>query len=229
MDENTLSEAFLTKLRQMPRGMKFICMFSGGKDSGLSLARAMQTGYAVALIHILSGTRSLYHEQEKEVIDAQARAMGIPIEYIHYKWWRNQDSAMNLLLRYKAAGVGAVVFGDIRTKYMARGHVPLCEKAGLYPCAPVCACSYDSLMDGIEEHRLHSIITKINHPAIDAQWLGRPFDRQAYAHFRTLGIDAFGELDEFHTTLVDGSCFQRKLSYSPALINEKNLRIEIIG
>lgn len=69
------------------------------------------------------------------------------------------------------------------------------------------------LMDLIEEHRLISLITRINSPLIRPELLGLPFTREVFLEFSSLNIDPFGELDEFHTTLVDADCFSQPLRY----------------
>jgi uncharacterized protein (TIGR00290 family) len=218
----------INKLHRIPQGTKFICMFSGGKDSGLSLVKAMQMGQVVALIHILINDRSLYHKQEKKVLDAQAQAMDIPVEYINFKWWRDRKSAVELLLRYKSMGVEAVVFGDIYLKYIIKGHIPLCEQVGLLPCAPICGQPYELLIEEIESNKLISIITQINHLEINKKWLGHPYDRQVFEYLKTLKLDAFGENGEFHTTLVNGDCFKKKLRYTLERDGDYNFRLIMV-
>ncbi|MBR2682446.1 MAG: hypothetical protein IKE22_04170 [Atopobiaceae bacterium] len=213
---------FQTTWQTIPSGARFACMFSGGKDSGLALAKALEFGECVTLVHIIDGDVSLYHGQGREVFEAQSRAIGVPVECIGFEWWRDETRAAELMLRLKRRGVDTVVFGDLRAKYYTKGHAPMCERAGIRVCAPVCNIEYEYLMDDIERFGIKSLVTRINDSRIESHWLGMPFSREMYHHFAKLGIDSFGELGEFHTTLVDARFFKTKLRYT-VVTKDKNM------
>lgn len=215
MDRNNKESMYekIMEYRNLELGGKFLCMFSGGKDSGLALALALKRGKPTALIHILEGTGSLYHEQKTGVIEAQSQAMNIPLCYMSYKWWHNWSRACEELRGFRESGTHSIVFGDIRLEYIFRGDIPLCEKARFKACLPIGGESYDNLMNQIEENNIVSVITKINHPAISRSLLGEIFSREIYHYMNHLGIDPFGELDEFHTTLVNADFFKAPLRY----------------
>lgn len=215
----------IKKYRKLIPGSDFLCMFSGGKDSGLALSMAMKKSKPIALVHITENDSSLYHGQEIKVIEAQAHALNIPVFYMSYKWWRNWQLAYHDLNKFQKIGAQSIVFGDIRLKYIFKGDIPLCKGAGYKACLPIGGVLYDDLMDEIEKHQIVSIITKINHPAISSSMLGKPFTRDVYLYFKDLGIDPFGELDEFHTTLVNADCFLYPLQYHLVPQNEKMISV----
>ena len=206
----------------------FVCMFSGGKDSGLALSIAMRQAKLHALIHIVEDDCSLYHNQNTNVIGTQATLMGVPVYYMNYKWWRNWEEAYDFLSKFKNEGVGYVVFGDIKTKYILKGDIPLCIGAGLMPYVPIGGVSYEDLIKKISEYNIESVMTKINTDKIDSSWLGKVYDKNAYLYFKSIGIDPFGELDEFHTTLVNGSCFSKRIDYSIEKLDDKFAKINLI-
>ncbi len=212
MEENNMVNK-IERYRKLAKDSKFICMFSGGKDSGLALAEVLGQGQPLALIHILDENESLYHKQSLEVIQAQSKAMNIPLILMPYKWWRDWERASTDLAPFLESGANSIVFGDIRLKYIFLGDIPLCEKNGFTPCLPVGGVAYDDLVSMIEKHGLVSIITKINHPCISKDLLGKPFTRDVYNYLKELNVDPFGELDEFHTTLVDADFFVEPLRY----------------
>ncbi len=212
--------------RRLEPGTPFFCMFSGGKDSGLALATALgMGGRLTALIHILDEKGSLYHEQDAAVIRAQAKAMNAELLYMPYKWWRGWERAEADLRAWRSFGAKEIVFGDIRLKYILLGDIPLCERSGYRACLPNGGVSYDSLMGRMEEHRIVSIITKINHPAIDRALLGQPFSREVFEYLKSLDVDPFGELDEYHTTLVDADFFPKPLEYD--LVRDGRDRVSV--
>lgn len=211
--DNHMIEA-IKNYRDIEPGSRFLCMFSGGKDSGLAMSLAIASGAKpMAIIHILDGENSLYHNQQASVIEAQAKAMDIKLNYMPYKWWRDWTRACEDLEKLRESGAQSIVFGDIRLKYIFLGDIPLCEKSGYKAVLPIGGVSYSELMNQIEKHQIISIITKINHPAINRNLLGRVFTREVYEYMASIGIDPFGKFNEFHTTLVSADFFVSPLRY----------------
>lgn len=204
----------ILELRNIPVEESFLCMFSGGKDCGLALSMALQNNRAVALIHCVNkDSTSLFHEQFEDVVQTQAAALNIPIIYKNFKWWVRWDKIVKMYKEYKEMGVKYVVFGDLRAEGNVDTQIKLCRSAGLIPCFPLYLLPYDYLINEMEKRNIQSVITTITHPAIGSEWLGRLFDRNAYEHFKEIGIDPFGENGEFHTTLINADFFDEPLKY----------------
>lgn len=223
-DENQYEQ--VGKYRVIAPGSSFMCMFSGGKDSGLAFSLARQYAEPIALIHIIDGEKSLYHEQQENVIRAQADCMGVPLTCIPYKWWHNWDAIQRDLTDMHETGADSIAFGDIRLKYIFMGDIPLCQRTGYRAYLPLAGLPYSKLMDMLEQHRIVTLITRINHPDIRPELLGKPFTREVFQEFSSLDIDPFGELDEFHTTLVDADCFRKPLRYH--LVYHSNHFAEVV-
>jgi len=217
------------KLRKMPIGEPFICMFSGGKDSGLALSMTINKGKPIALVHYIdeNSKESIFHKQKCEIIEAQATALNLPVVYQYNKWWVKWNKIVKMYMEYKKQGVKYVVFGDLVSEDNAKTQVTLCQSAGLIPCMPLWLLPYEILLDEIKERNIKSIITIINDPLIESKWLGKVFDRQAYECFKELGIDPFGENGEFHTTLVDADCFKSPLNYKIIANDSKKIVITV--
>lgn len=215
-------------LRDIPEGESFVCLFSGGKDSGLALSMALETGRCDGLIHYLDhvNQESIFHKQKKDIIQAQARALGMTITYHQQQWWADWKELSKTYLRFRNRGVKYVVFGDLNGEENAKTQIILCQGAGLIPCFPLWKISYEVLISEIEKRNIKSIITTVNHHLIESKWLGKVFDRRAYEHFISLGVDPFGEGGEFHTTLVDADCFAEPLEY---MIEEMKMLIHVRG
>ncbi len=211
--EEALQAELIKNYWELTPDNRFLSMFSGGKDSGLAFAIATSQAQPVALIHILENEKALYHGQSRSLVEAQASAMGVSVFYMPYKWWNNWETARHDLINLHNLKADSIVFGDIRLKYIFLGDIPLSQQTGYKPCLPLGGKRYDQLMDLIEEHRLISLITRINSPLIRPELLGLPFTREVFLEFSSLNIDPFGELDEFHTTLVDADCFSQPLRY----------------
>src|SRR6476469_3652737 len=71
------------------RGTPVFCSWSGGKDSALALHEAQRAGAEPRLLvsmMIESGERSRSHGLSREVLAAQAEAVGLPIEFGAASW-----------------------------------------------------------------------------------------------------------------------------------------------
>lgn len=218
-------------IKCIPDNEKFICLYSGGKDCALAFSIARQKADAVALIHCIKENteRTIFHDQEKDVVEAQAKAIGLPLIYHYEDWWSKWDTLIKIYLKYKNEGVKYVVFGDLNSYDNAKIQIELCKGVGLIPCFPLWQASYDELIEELYKHKIVSIITNINHPSINAKFLGEVFDKDIYSHFQKIGIDPFGENGEFHTTVVSADCFSASINYIVSEKKEKDVFLKIIS
>nr|WP_296461185.1 hypothetical protein [uncultured Acetatifactor sp.] len=225
MDDKYIWKKDLNMLRYIPKNAPFVFMYSGGKDSGLALSIALEYGKPVSLLHCLENDESLFHEQKRDVMNAQASQLNIPIRYLEYKWWVRWDKIVKTYIEYKEKGVKYVVFGDLNSEGNMDVQIKLCRSAGVVPCFPLAFLPYDCLLDEIEKRNIESIITTINHSSIESKWLGKTFNREMYHCFEILGIDSFGEGGEFHTTLVNANCFKGPLKYEFTVVDDRKICI----
>ena len=216
------------KLRHIPQGEPFICMFSGGKDSSLALSMACQFGKAVALIHCMNNEihKSIFHMQSEALVEAQALTMNIPIFY-YYKHWTSWVNLVRIYRAYKNQGVKFVVFGDLFREDNAKLQATLCQSAGLIPCMPLWLLPHEKILQEIENRKIISIITVIESSHISNYWLGKVFDRTVYENFTKLDVDPFGEYGEYHTTTVDADIFKTPIKYKLNKINEKQIYLQL--
>lgn len=203
------------KLREIPHGEKFVCMFSGGKDCGLALSLALENGILCELLHCApkDASCSLWHQQSLSVAQEQARLIGTPLRIIPYSAWFNYTKLVRLYHYYLKQGITSVVFGDLYDEKQAKLQTALCLSAGLIPRMPLWQRSYNELLELKKQHSLSCIITCLESDKLETYWLGKVFNYDAYQYFTELGIDAMGEQGEFHTTLVNARYFHHPLRY----------------
>src|ERR1700761_8697697 len=91
--------------------------FSGGKDSMLALHRAAAGGLEIGGLLCMvdeGGARSRSHGIAPPLIEAQARALGLPVVMPRAGWETYQEAFRAALREQRAtAGITDVVFGDI--------------------------------------------------------------------------------------------------------------------
>ena len=203
------------KLRNIEINERFICMFSGGKDSGLALSIACKKGVPMSLIHCIDNNNenSMFHAQSINIVERQAEAMNIPLNITYNSGWQNQTQLVRMYRKFAEQGVQSIVFGDIYLNENAKRQATLCACAGLVPRMPLWKLSKETLLAKMEEHKLLSVITLLTTKLIDKQWLGKIYNRDSYLYFQSLGLDPLGENGEFHTTLVNGDIFYKPLKY----------------
>ncbi len=204
-----------SELRTLGQGERFICLFSGGKDSGLALLTAMEVGHPTALVQCitLQPQRSYYHNQPIEVAQEQARALGLPLHVSHATPW-NQPSEMIALYRtFAGQGVQSVVFGDLYLERNARWQAALCQEAGLTPRMPLWQLDPEFLLQEMQRRKMHSVITWVDPEKLPSYWIGKRYDDTAFRSFVQAGIDPLGENGEFHTTLLYCDRFSHPLDF----------------
>src|SRR4051812_24299292 len=92
------------------------CSWSGGKDSCLALYRALKGGGKLACLVTMfteDGQRSRSHGLAREVLEAQAAAVGAPLLSVAATWDAYETAFVGLLRNAKARGAETAVFGDI--------------------------------------------------------------------------------------------------------------------
>ncbi len=201
------------ELRTLRQGERFICLFSGGKDSGLALFKAAEVGYPVSLVQCVTrqSGHSYYHHQPVVVAQEQARALGIPLCISQSTPWEQPAQMIALYRSFAGQGVQSVVFGDLRLEGNARWQAALCEQAGLTPRMPLWQLEPEFILQEMQRRKMQSVITWVNPQKLPSHWIGAVYDDCAYHAFERAGIDPLGENGEFHTTLINCDRFSHPI------------------
>ncbi len=202
-----------SKLRRLEQGERFICLFSGGKDSGLALLSAMDAGRPTALVQCVThrSDHSRFHDQPIVLAQRQALALGIPLYISQASPWEQPAQIIALYRSFANQGVQSVVFGDLYLEQNARWQAALCEQAGLMPRMPLWQLGPEFVLEEMQRRKIQSVITWVNPQKLPPHWIGRAYDRIAYRAFEQAGIDPMGENGEFHTTLIDCDLFSHSI------------------
>lgn len=193
---------------------KFFSSWSGGKDSCLALHRAFMAGAKPAcLLTILSedGIRSRSHGLRRDVLEAQASAMGIPLLVRCATWEEYESVFVGALHEIRKQGVKSGVFGDIDFPPHLEWEKKVCAKTDMTPYLPLWECARETLLDEFLTLGYQALIVTVDEKKLDRKFLGRMIDRELVSEFRKRGIDPCGENGEYHTLVVDGPIFSRPL------------------
>lgn len=196
--------------------MRVVASWSGGKDSAFALYLASQQGYEVVniLTMMMSENKSNFHMIRSDLLDSQAEALGIPIikkQTSNETYERDFKAALSEL---KAKGVEGLVTGDI---YEVAGHEEgwlnrVCREIGLKPIKPLWMGDTKQIYLDYIKVGFKAIVVRTNLSKLGVEWLGRVLDRKFYDDILELGnIDPCGEGGEYHTVIMDGPNFKKKI------------------
>jgi len=203
------------KTNQVPlKNARFFSSWSGGKDSCLALHRAVTAGAKPAcLLTIIGedGIRSRSHELRKDVLEAQAAAMGIPLIVRCASWAEYESVFIDALHEIRRKGVKSAVFGDIDFPPHLEWEEKVCSKADTTPYLPLWECDRETLLDEFLSLGYKALIVTVDEKKLDKKFLGRMIDHELVGEFKKTGIDPCGENGEYHTLVVDGPIFKKPL------------------
>ena len=152
-----------------PKAKVLFC-WSGGKDSALCLHRVLQSEHyeVVALLTTLNEHyhRVSMHRVREQLLDAQAQSIGLPLEKMFVSQISTTEEyaakMRDILLRYQAAGVTQVVFGDIFLEDLRQWRESNLASIGLRGLFPLWKCDTHQLMTEFIRLGFRAVICCVN-------------------------------------------------------------------
>ena len=195
--------------------MKHALFWSGGKDSLLALDRATRAGLEVShLINISEGNtgRVRFHGVRKELIQAQADALGKPLLQFETHPDGFEQAFGKALARARALGVEAIAFGNIHLADVRAWYEERTTAAGFRHVEPIWGEPPGAL---VREFVARGHRSKIVSVYLDAggkpEWLGRDITTDFIEAVESAGADAAGECGEYHSFAYGGPLFRDEL------------------
>lgn len=192
--------------------MTTVAMWSGGKDSCLAVWRFGEVDY---LLCMAQKGRSRAHGIDVEIIREQGRCMGFEM-IIEEATWEEYEERLKRV--FKEYGVDRAVFGDIYLEEHREWIERVCGEVGVKPVFPLWGESTKNLAKEFVEEGFEAYIIAVRKEFRDL--LGRKFDLSLLEEIERRGIDPCGENGEFHTIVVDGPLFKRRLNIKFGGISE---------
>ncbi len=202
---------------------KAFCSWSGGKDSCLALYRAMQAGATpVCLVTMLidDGSRSRSHGLRRNVVDAQAAAMGLPLLARSTSWNDYESSFIDVLVEVKAMGAEVGIFGDIDLQPHRDWVERVCAVGGMQAVLPLWNAPRLDMVRECIDVGIDCRIVSCKAELMGREYLGKSLTPELAGALESAGIDACGENGEFHTVVVDGPMFDKPLELEAGEVYE---------
>ncbi len=190
--------------------------WSGGKDCCLSAYRARQEGYTLKyLVNMINpeSERSCSHGIASKWITKQAQAMDIPLKQQTTDGQNYQAQFIAALKGLRAEGVTHGVFGDIDFDPHREWNQTVCDAAGITLLLPLWGLEHKQIALDFIRQGFKAVIVATRSDLLGQEWVGRLLDSRFLADLaqHNSAISACGEAGEFHTLVIDGPLFKKKL------------------
>jgi diphthine-ammonia ligase len=194
--------------------------WSGGKDGCLATYRAIRQGLPVGfLLNTIADTyqRVRFHGTPKDFIHAQADALGLELLQWPTPDESYEDSYLAALLELKGRGVTGMVFGDIFPAANRDWGVRMCEAAGLEAVHPIYGLDTQDVMAEFLAAGFEAVIVSGRPDIFSGEQMGMRLGPEFLEWAaRQPGLDVCGENGEYHTIVVDGPLFARRIEITDA-------------
>ena len=217
---------------------KVFMSWSGGKDCCLALYRAIKSGMDVRYLANTvreNGARSCSHGISSAVIKAQAKAMGITIVQQPTLNDNYEEQFVKMMRKFREEGIEGGVFGDIDFNAHREWIENACRKADITPHLPLWLEDQTKLMEEFIDAGFESIVVAAKAELLGMDVLGRKIDRYFLTYLKDQdtkeAITPCGEAGEYHTLVIDGPIFKKRLEItnSEKVQRDGYIYLEIYG
>ncbi len=199
---------------------KAIFNWSGGKDSALALYKIQQSKEFEILTLLTSISQKFQrismHGVRKELLELQAKSVGIPLTIMEVPEMPTMDSyetAMrNTLKPLVENGAETSIFGDIFLEDLREYRENKLTEVGLKGVFPLWKQPTDRLIKEFLDLGFQTITTCVNEKYLDQSFAGRIIDED-FLKDLPKNVDPCGENGEFHTFVFDGPIFSKPISF----------------
>lgn len=197
---------------------RVLLSWSSGKDSAwaLELLRRDPSIEVCALLTTLNQQfdRVAMHGTRRAVLEAQARAAGLPLWVVPLPWPCTNDEYERRMAeacrRAVSEGITAVAFGDLFLQDVRAYREKQLTGTGLEPLFPLWQIPTDELARQMIASGLRARLACVDTRQISAEFAGREFDLKLLSDLSQTA-DPCGERGEFHTCVYAGPMFSTPL------------------
>lgn len=195
---------------------KCFVSWSGGKDTCLACYKAMRDPdiEVTCLLNMVSedGKYSRSHGVSSQVLREQASAIGLPIIQKKSSWDTYEKEFKEAVMELKKSGISAGIFGDIDFQVHRDWVERVCKDTGIKPIFPLWKGDRESIIKEFIASGFEAMVVSVRKDIIGPEWIGRKMDEKFLDHIRPLGnVDLCGEAGEYHTLVVSGPIFKRRM------------------
>jgi uncharacterized protein (TIGR00290 family) len=208
---------------------RVLLAWSSGKDSAFALHVLRQQG-DVEVVGLLTTMNTVHdrvamHAVRRELLEAQAAAVGLPLRTVALPWpCPNESYEQAMSAALSAAhdeGISGVAFGDLFLEDVRRYREERMAGTGLTPLFPLWRRDTAALAREMVKSGQKATLTCVDPRVLPAGFAGRVFDDSLLADLPA-GVDPCGEKGEFHTFAWTGPAFHHPVPVKAGPVVERD-------
>jgi len=199
--------------------IKTVLNWSSGKDAALAY-HFLSTGNVYEVVRLLTTVndehdRVVMHGVREELLDAQAKAMGVELQKIKLPAAPDDETyraAMkNALAGLQQKGIQTAAYGDVFLEDLKLYREEQLKTVGFDAVFPLWKKDTRGLIEVIEQTGIEAMIVCLNEKFLGKEFLGRKIDRR-FLNDLPDNVDPCGENGEFHTFVYNAPYFRAPIS-----------------
>lgn len=206
---------------------RVVVSISGGKDSIFALYKAMQQGHQIAcLFNTISydHKRVRFHRLKAQTIQKQAKALGLPLYQITTTSENYQkeyiEGLKTIIEKEKVEGL---VLGDIFLQDCYDWAKKICSDLKIELIEPLWQIPPLKLFQEFIDNNFEAIVVSTQSNLLDQSWVGKTLNKNFLKDIQKLdNIDICGENGEYHSLVINGPIFKKKLDIKINQVVSKN-------
>ena len=213
--------------------MSWAALTSGGKDSILSIQKAIDAGMDVEfLVTVHSENRDSYmfHSANIGAVAAIANVAGITYREIRTHG-RKEEELADLEAGLACLDVDGVIAGAVESVYQAERVRAITDRLGISLFTPLWHMDTEKLLEEVVR-RMDVIIVVTAADGLDERFLGAHFDKELIKRLKRVAathhINLAGEGGEYETLALNAPFYSRPITYTTSEIRSYPDRHEIV-
>ena len=196
--------------------MNLVVSWSGGKDSCLACYKAIQNGYQVRyLLNFISlqYRRCCFHGIEADLLNLQAGLIDVPLiqKEVSPEMEKYEKEFKEAVSEIKTKGIQGMVFGDVYLEEHRNWVERVCKDLEIVPIEPLWNNSPLKVVEEFIDLGFKAIVVSCKADIFGKDFIGRYLDKDLLQELRVKKICPCGENGEFHTFVIDGPMFKRRI------------------
>jgi len=193
-----------------------ISSWSGGKDSCFACYKAMQQGFKIKyLLNFISreSRRGCFHGLDGKLLKFQAGLINIPLvqEEVSPDMKKYEEEFKCAVSKFINKGINNMVFGDIYLEEHENWIERVCQELRIRALEPLWKNDPEKIIEEFIKSGFQAIIISCKADIMGKEFLGRAIDRDLTKELKAKGICPCGENGEFHTLVIDGPIFKKRI------------------
>ncbi|HXB40904.1 MAG TPA: diphthine--ammonia ligase [Bacteroidia bacterium] len=214
---------------------KAIFSWSGGKDSAyclhkVSSEKLFDVKYLLTTLNY-NFKRVSMHGVREELLDAQARSIGIPLLKVWVKEGTNDEYERQMnetLLKARSEGIEYVIFGDIFLEDLRTYRENNLAKVEMKAAFPIWKTDTSFMIRDFTAKNFKTITCCVNDGYLNKDWVGKEINK-LFVEELPKTADPCGENGEYHTFCYDGPLFKKRIDFTIGEKLYKPLEIKTAG